>query len=84
MVRVHHHHRRIPQPKVVELIQDLTGGVIGPRDGCVIMPAELLQLDVGACSVRVVHKVFAGGDNTCLEVERTDFTWMGYTMRTDR
>ena len=61
MVRVHHHHRRIPQPKVVELIQDLTGGVIGPRDGCVIMPAELLQLDVGACSVRVVHKVFAAG-----------------------
>lgn len=25
-----------------------------------------------------------GADNTCLEVERTDFTWMGYTMRTDR
>lgn len=25
-----------------------------------------------------------GYDNTCLEVERTDFTWMGYTMRTDR
>jgi len=24
-----------------------------------------------------------GADNTCLEVERTDFTWMGYTMRTD-
>jgi hypothetical protein len=23
-------------------------------------------------------------DNSCLEVERTDFTWMGYTMRTDR
>ena len=23
-------------------------------------------------------------DNTCLEVERTDFTWMGYTMRTER
>ena len=26
----------------------------------------------------------SGYDNTCLEVERTDFTWMGYTMRTDR
>eukprot|EP01052_Picozoa_sp_SAG31_P028888 SAG31_NODE_2826_length_5035_cov_2.062601_7_plen_185_part_00 len=27
----------------------------------------------------------AGGqDNTCLDVERTSFTWMGYTMRTDR
>merc|ERR1712146_417093 len=25
-----------------------------------------------------------GKDNSCLEVERTDFTWMGYTMRTDR
>merc|ERR1712151_82684 len=25
-----------------------------------------------------------GADNTCLDVERTDFTWMGYTMRTDR
>jgi hypothetical protein len=25
-----------------------------------------------------------GADNTCLEVERTDFTWMGYTMRTDQ
>jgi hypothetical protein len=25
-----------------------------------------------------------GGDNTCLDVERTDFTWMGYTMRTER
>ena len=25
-----------------------------------------------------------GADNSCLEVERTDFTWMGYTMRTDR
>ena len=25
-----------------------------------------------------------GADNTCLEVERTDFTHMGYTMRTDR
>jgi iduronate 2-sulfatase len=25
-----------------------------------------------------------GEDNTCLEVERTDFTFMGYTMRTDR
>ena len=25
-----------------------------------------------------------GADNTCLEVERTDFTWMGYTMRTAR
>ena len=25
-----------------------------------------------------------GADNTCLEVERTDFTWMGYTMRTFR
>merc|ERR1712187_273860 len=24
------------------------------------------------------------GDNSCLDVERTDFTWMGYTMRTDR
>ena len=23
-----------------------------------------------------------GKDNTCLAVERTDFTWMGYTMRT--
>jgi len=25
-----------------------------------------------------------GADNSCLNVERTDFTWMGYTMRTDR
>lgn len=25
-----------------------------------------------------------GADNTCLEVERTDFTLMGFTMRTDR
>ncbi|KAL3917966.1 MAG: hypothetical protein SGPRY_006193 [Prymnesium sp.] len=25
-----------------------------------------------------------GADNACLEDERTDFTWMGYTMRTDR
>ena len=25
-----------------------------------------------------------GRDNTCLEVERTDFTWMGFSMRTDR
>ena len=25
-----------------------------------------------------------GADNSCLDVERTDFTWMGYTMRTDR
>jgi hypothetical protein len=25
-----------------------------------------------------------GQDNTCLDVERTSFTWMGYTMRTDR
>eukprot|EP00756_Hemistasia_phaeocysticola_P024467 Hpha_TRINITY_DN15950_c1_g11::TRINITY_DN15950_c1_g11_i1::g.70714::m.70714/K01136/IDS; iduronate 2-sulfatase len=25
-----------------------------------------------------------GADNSCLEVERTDFTWMGYTMRTDQ
>jgi hypothetical protein len=25
-----------------------------------------------------------GQDNSCLNVERTDFTWMGYTMRTDR
>jgi hypothetical protein len=25
-----------------------------------------------------------GQDNSCLEVENTDFTWMGYTMRTDR
>ena len=23
-------------------------------------------------------------DNSCLEVERTSFTWMGYSMRTDR
>jgi len=25
-----------------------------------------------------------GADNTCLGIERTEFTWMGYTMRTDR
>ena len=25
-----------------------------------------------------------GADNSCLQVENTDFTWMGYTMRTDR
>lgn len=25
-----------------------------------------------------------GADNSCLTVERTDFTWMGYSMRTDR
>ena len=25
-----------------------------------------------------------GRDNSCLEVERTDFTWMGCSMRTDR
>ena len=25
-----------------------------------------------------------GLDNSCLDVERTAFTWMGYTMRTDR
>jgi arylsulfatase A-like enzyme len=25
-----------------------------------------------------------GNDNSCLEVERSAFTWMGYTMRTDR
>jgi len=25
-----------------------------------------------------------GADNSCLDVERTDFTWMGYTMRTPR
>jgi|EP01047_Picozoa_sp_COSAG01_P064613 iduronate 2-sulfatase len=25
-----------------------------------------------------------GLDNTCLDVERTSFTWMGYSMRTDR
>jgi arylsulfatase A-like enzyme len=25
-----------------------------------------------------------GEDNSCLKIPRTDFTWMGYTMRTDR
>ena len=25
-----------------------------------------------------------GQDNTCLDVERSSFTWMGYTMRTER
>ena len=25
-----------------------------------------------------------GQDNTCLDVERASFTWMGYTMRTER
>jgi hypothetical protein len=25
-----------------------------------------------------------GADNSCLEVENTDFTWMGFTMRTER
>ena len=25
-----------------------------------------------------------GEDNSCLNIERTEFTWMGYTMRTDR
>ena len=25
-----------------------------------------------------------GEDNSCLNVERSSFTWMGYTMRTDR
>ena len=27
---------------------------------------------------------FRGSDNSCLEVERTSFTYMGYSIRTDR
>jgi arylsulfatase A-like enzyme len=30
------------------------------------------------------RNIKGGKDNSCLGIPRTDFTWMGYTMRTDR